>query len=75
MYDPADARKPYVDRERGTLGDRLTRVRLKVGLTQEQLAKLLGVGVASVRRWERGTAEPRGLSRREVDRFLKGELR
>ena len=34
------------------------RLRLKAQLSQEQLAREIGVAVSTVRRWEKGQAEP-----------------
>ncbi len=34
------------------------KLRLKAQLSQEQLAKNIGVAVSTVRRWEKGQAEP-----------------
>ena len=34
------------------------KLRLKAKLTQEQLARDIGVAVSTVRRWEKGQAEP-----------------
>lgn len=36
----------------------LRKLRNKANLTQEQLANKIGVAVSTVRRWERGFAEP-----------------
>ena len=33
-------------------------LRLKVGLSQEGLARKMGVAVSTVRRWDKGEAEP-----------------
>jgi len=41
-----------------TLGDRLKAARKKRGLTQENAAKLLGVGRATLANWEVGRADP-----------------
>ncbi len=34
------------------------KLRLKAKLTQEQLARDMGVAVSTIRRWEKGQAEP-----------------
>jgi putative zinc finger/helix-turn-helix YgiT family protein len=41
--------------------------REKLGLTQKQFANLLGVGEATVSRWETGTQ----IQQRAMDRFLR----
>lgn len=59
----------------------IKRLRARLGLTQVQLAALLGVTGPAVAQWEMGTSEPRGsnraalvalrkLGRREVRRML-----
>ena len=42
-----------------TFGDRLAAAREAAGMTQEQLAKRLGVKLGSLQRWEEDLAEPR----------------
>lgn len=42
-----------------TFGDRLAGAREAAGLTQEQLAKRLGVRLTSIQSWEDDTSEPR----------------
>jgi transcriptional regulator with XRE-family HTH domain len=45
------------------VGDRLRRLRMHLGLSQEALARLLGVAFATVNRWEsdRRASGPRGV--------------
>jgi transcriptional regulator with XRE-family HTH domain len=38
-------------------------IRKKLGLTQEQMARILGVSFASVNRWEGGHSSPTGPNR------------
>ncbi len=45
--------------ERATFGDRVAAARDAVGLTDEELARRLGVDLADVRRWEGDLDEPR----------------
>ena len=59
------------DGEAVTIGDRLRRRRLELGLSQVQLGKQLGVGRATVYRWERGECVPKGAWANGLDRFLK----
>ena len=49
------------------------RVRENLGITQEELAHLLGVTVSTVNRWENGHAEPSKLARRAIARLERGE--
>jgi putative transcriptional regulator len=39
------------------------KVRHEIDLTQEAFAELLGVSLATVRKWERGTGEPSGAAK------------
>ena len=45
-------------------------VRKKLGVSQSQLAKLVGVAPNSVARWERGDRTPIGLYRKLVEKLL-----
>ena len=40
--------------------EQLAGIRSRLGLTQEQMARLLGVSFASVNRWEAGHSSPTG---------------
>ena len=42
---------------------RITAIRTKLGLSQEQMARILGVSFASVNRWEGGHSSPMGPNR------------
>jgi len=54
----------------GTLGQRIREARKKAGLSQEGLARKLGVAFATINRWENGK-QPRGLYREAIERWLK----
>lgn len=41
-----------------TFGEKVKTVRLQLFLSQEKLAKQLGVSFATVNRWEKGACEP-----------------
>src|SRR6516162_3860483 len=43
-------------------GDRIRRLRGRLGLTQLQLAEVMGVSFASVNRWENGQSNPSALA-------------
>ena len=53
-----------------TLADRLTRYRVSLGITQETLARKLGVDPCTLARWERGDRTPIGLYRKLVEKLL-----
>jgi putative transcriptional regulator len=38
------------------------RVRMKVGMTQTQFAAAFGIGLGTLRHWERGDREPKGAA-------------
>ena len=41
-----------------TFGERVKQVRLALNLSQEEMAKELGVSFATINRWENGKTEP-----------------
>lgn len=53
-----------------SLLERLRQYRLEHQLTQEQLAKRLGVAFITLNRWLNGHAEPRELQRYRIERLL-----
>jgi transcriptional regulator with XRE-family HTH domain len=61
-YDPS----PVAE----TLGGRLVRYRVSLGITQEELAVRLGVNACTLARWERGQRQPTGLYHEVVEKLL-----
>lgn len=59
MTATPDAGTGWYSDEAATFGDRITAAREAVGLTQEEVARRLGVRLRTVRAWEEDTAEPR----------------
>ena len=52
----------------GVLPDaRVTALRQRLGMTQEEFAHTLGVTVSTVNRWENGKVVPSRLARRAMD--------
>ncbi len=49
----------------------LTYARIEAGLTQEALARILGVSTRTVLRWERGEVSPSALALSKIRAFLK----
>lgn len=49
--------RPRKDRAQ-TTNSPFKQLRLKAQLSQEQLAKDIGVSISTIRRWEKGKAEP-----------------
>jgi len=54
-----------------TLGERLTKRRMDLGLSQARLATALGVDVDTLRNWERGRTHPAARCRSRIARFLE----
>jgi transcriptional regulator with XRE-family HTH domain len=59
--------------------DLLKKVRDQLGISQEDLARELGVSFATVNRWENGKTKPMKLARAQFDSFCakmkrRGEL-
>ena len=48
-------------------------VRIERGLTQEQVARQIGVTSTTVARWKRGERAPKGLYARAVEQWIAGE--
>jgi len=44
-------------------------IRKQLGLSQEDLARRLGVSLATVNRWENGQSKPSKLAKAQVDSF------
>lgn len=51
-------------------GSRVRDIRNRIGLTQEELAEVSGVSVATIRRVELGEVRPRRLTRRRLAQGL-----
>ncbi|MBA7696716.1 hypothetical protein ES703_105367 [subsurface metagenome] len=46
-------------------------IREKLGLTQEELARKLGVSWGTVARWEAGRSKPSKLAQKAIDDLIK----
>jgi CheY-like chemotaxis protein len=51
--------------------DLVRTIRMKAGISQEELARRMGVSFASVNAWERGRTEPRAVHRMKLDEMAK----
>lgn len=49
-------------------------LRLRLGLTQEQMAHALGVTFTTFSKWERGLTKPSPLSREKIDKIKKRKV-
>ena len=56
--------------EKTVTSDSIKSARLQLKLTQEELAKQLGVSFATVNRWENGQTRPSKLAKQQIDRFF-----
>src|SRR5579859_826267 len=56
--------------EVNTFADKLTRYRVSLGITQEALAKTIGIDKSTLARWERGDRTPTGLYHELVEKLL-----
>jgi transcriptional regulator with XRE-family HTH domain len=54
-----------------TLGERITRHRKALGISQKKLAKLLGVDWSTLAHWERGTSKPSRKLAERLASFLR----
>ena len=53
------------------LKERVKELRRKMGWSQEDLAREVGVSLSTVQRWEARGAKPTRLARREIKKFLQ----
>lgn len=53
------------------ISKRIKSIRLYLGLSQEELAQLLGVSFTSVNRWENEQTKPSKLARQQIDILCK----
>lgn len=51
--------------------DKVLKVRLQLNISQESLAKELGIAFVTLNRWENGHTEPKVLTRHRFDEFCK----
>ncbi len=49
----------------------IKKIRRQLSISQEDLARELGVSYATVNRWENGQAKPSKLARKQLDIFCK----
>ena len=48
-------------------------IRLKLGFTQEDLARKLGLALSTVSKWEQGIFSPSRLAREKIEKLAKKE--
>lgn len=53
--------------------EKVLNVRLKLGLTQEALAKELGVGFVTINRWENGITHPNKLKEYAFNEYCRSK--
>ena len=54
-----------------SFAERVKNVRMKLKLSQEDLAHKLGVSFATINRWENGSYNPSRLAKKAFDDFCK----
>jgi len=54
-------------KDRAALAEKIRRLRLRLGLTQEQFATKVGVTFSTVNRWESGRTQPSPLAMRRIN--------
>ena len=72
----AEAETPKISVEQiliscGVASKQVIALRRKLGLTQSELARKLGVDRAAVNQWEAGTRKPSGMAARFMDLLLE----
>ena len=60
-----------MDTEGRSLSALVKEIRRQLSLSQEDLARQLGVSYATVNRWENGLSKPSKLARAQLDSFCK----
>ena len=65
---------PY-DTQSGTLGKRIVACRRAMGITQKELARLLGIDPSTLARWETGRGQPTKKLCERLEDFLKANRR
>ena len=71
----AHASDDWYSDDTATFGDRVAAAREHVGMTEEDLARRLGIKVDTVRRWEHDLAEPRANKLQMLAGILNVSLR
>ena len=51
--------------------DAIVELRLKLNVSQEELAKMLGVSFSSVNRWENGRYKPTKIAKLKLSKLFK----
>ena len=54
--------------------EEIKELRLRLGLSQQALSELIGVGLCTVNRWERGHKRPQRMAQRKLEE-LAGKAR
>ncbi|WP_108482971.1 helix-turn-helix domain-containing protein [Oceaniglobus ichthyenteri] len=74
IEEPATERNWYSN-DTATFGDRLADARVAVGMSQEDLARRVGVKISTLRNWENDMAEPRANKLSMLSGLLNVSLR
>ncbi len=57
--------------EADPLAQKMKKLRKRLGMTQEQVARDLGITMNSVAMWERGERTPTGLYRKALENWIE----
>ena len=53
------------------MADKITELRSKLGMTEEQFAAKVGVTFSTVNRWESGKSKPSPLAMRQIEEHME----
>ena len=67
LKQAVDYIKNYPNKGINMTGKEIREIRFKLGLTQAQLARKLGVTISSIIRWENNKSSPSPLAERAID--------
>lgn len=59
-----------MNKNHSSIASLVREIRLKLGLTQEGLARLMGVSFTSVNRWENAQTRPSPLAQKQLKKLL-----
>jgi len=57
-----------------TFGERVYKTRMQLNMSQEMLARELGISFATVNRWEKGHTEPSYKAKQLFEEFCKHNI-
>lgn len=73
--ESAETTEDWYSEDAATFGDRVAAAREQLGMSEEDLARRLGIKVDTLRRWENDLAEPRANKLQMLSGILNVSLR